>query len=180
MAKKDCKQQPYPCTSAVELRKSQKAIRTIFVGKNSDKSFYYYAKKVLRKIERPDYLYAHFLRPAGVAAARLGREQKIPSFCAFGESSLWSIEGCSDYEVFNKLRALTGVIAVSTENKRILLEHGLVPEEKIAVFPNGVDLSLFAPLDKKECRRKLGFPDDICIGIFVRGFIEPESVKLEA
>jgi glycosyltransferase involved in cell wall biosynthesis len=57
------------------------------------------------------------------------------------------------------------IIAVSHFTKRELLEYYNVPEEKIRVIHNGVDVNKFKPAqDKRKVKEELGFnPDDIAI-----------------
>ena len=124
---------------------------------------------------KPDVLYGHFL-PSGCQAGDIGRKLSIHSFCAFGESSLWSLDGCNTDDVRRRLAKLSGIVSVSTENKRILVENDLYREEDIEVFPNGVDHSLFYPRDKQEMRKKYGFPADAFIGAFTGSFSDDKGV----
>jgi glycosyltransferase involved in cell wall biosynthesis len=57
------------------------------------------------------------------------------------------------------------IIAVSHFTKRELLEYYKVPEEKIRVIHNGVDVNKFKPAeDKRKIKEELGFnPDDLAI-----------------
>ncbi len=57
------------------------------------------------------------------------------------------------------------IIAVSHFTKRELLEYYKVPEEKIRVIHNGVDVNKFKPAqNKRKVKEELGFnPDDIAI-----------------
>ncbi len=132
--------------------------------------------QVIKKMpNRPDVLYSHFLN-AGCHAGDIGSRIGIPSFCAFGESTLWSIQKWSREKVQNSLSKLDGMISVSTENKRKLVENQLFREEDIAVFPNGVDHSVFFPRNKKEIRKQYGFPEDAFIGAFTGSFNDDKGV----
>lgn len=125
--------------------------------------------------DKPDILYGHFL-PSGCQAADIGDNMGIPAFCAFGESSLWSIQGRDFDEVRHSLAKLSGMISVSTENKRILVDKHLFREKDIEVFPNGVDHSLFYPRNKQEIRKKYGFPEDAFIGAYTGAFNDDKGV----
>lgn len=125
--------------------------------------------------EKPDVFYGHFL-PAGCHAGDIGNILNIPSFCAFGESTLWSIDNWKKEDVQKSLAKLTGIISVSTENKRILVENRYFREEDIEVFFNGVDHSIFCPGDKLELRRKYGFPEDAFIGAYTGAFNDDKGV----
>ena len=124
---------------------------------------------------KPDMLYAHFLS-SGCQAGDIGLKLDLSSFCAFGESSLWSIEGRNIEKVKNSLSKLSGIISVSTENKRVLVENELFRESDIGVFPNGVDHSIFFRRDKREVRLKHGFPEDAFIGTFTGSFSDDKGV----
>ena len=63
-------------------------------------------KTITKNHLKPDILYAHFLFPAGTCAATLGKKLGIPSVCAFGESSLWSIREIGLERARKKLKNL--------------------------------------------------------------------------
>ena len=130
---------------------------------------------ITRMSEKPDALYGHFL-PSGCHAGDIGKKLSLPSFCAFGESSLWSIEGQNIERVKESLSKLYGIIAVSSENKRILIENELFRENDIEVFPNGADHSQFYPMNKIEARKKHGFQEDAFIGAYTGSFNEDKGV----
>lgn len=116
-------------------------------------------------------LYAHFLN-AGFIASVIGEKYGYPVFCAFGESTLWSLQHKSREEVKARLEAITGFVSVSTENTDLLLSAGFAKKEKILTAPNGVDAAKFYPMNKAAARAKLGLPENGVIGIFVGHFIE--------
>ncbi len=155
---------------------SGKTILGVDTNTISYKSF---QKAVVRTIKRfkgkPDVLYGHFI-PSGCQAGDVGKKLGIPSFCAFGESSLWSIMGRNVEKIKESLSKLSGFVSVSTENKRVLVENKLYREADIEVFPNGVDHSLFFQRDKLEIRKKLGFPEDAFIGAFTGSFCDDKGV----
>lgn len=152
----------------------------VILGKDTEpisyKSFQEAVMRVLKDMkEKPDVLYGHFL-PSGCQAGDVGQRLDIPAFCAFGESSLWSITGRDVDRVKNSLNKLLGIVSVSTENKRVLIDNGLFREEDIEVFPNGVDHSLFLRRNKQEIRRKMGFPEEAFIGAYIGSFTEDKGV----
>lgn len=61
----------------------------------------------------------------------------------------------------------TKVICVTEGIKRALVKRFGVDEERCKVIPNGVNTSLFRPLDKIACRKKLGLEQ----GYFYLGFV---------
>lgn len=155
---------------------SDKTVLGIDTKKIAYKSFQRAIESTITKMkERPDVLYGHFL-PSGCQAGDVGKSLSIPSFCAFGESSLWSIKGCDVNKIKNSLSKLSGIVSVSTENKRILCENGLYRGSDIGVFPNGADHSVFCKKDKSAIRKKLGFPADAFIGVYTGSFNESKGV----
>ena len=140
-----------------------------FQKKLSNKSFQRAVERVLPK--DTDILYAHFLN-AGYAAAKISEKYGLPAYCAYGESSLWSINSMDIHDVQQTMGRITGFVSVSTDNKRELVETGITKAEKVTVFPNGVDHTLFYQHDKQKCREEFGFPQDKVIGIFVGAFID--------
>jgi teichuronic acid biosynthesis glycosyltransferase TuaC len=126
--------------------------------------------QLLSLTQQPDIIYSHFLVPGGCSAALLGKKFAIPSFAAFGESSLWSVNSIGIGKTQHYLKDITGIVSVSTENKRILIENELCDANKIKVLPNGVNHSLFYPRDKIAMRKKYGFQIDSVIGIYTGSF----------
>jgi glycosyltransferase involved in cell wall biosynthesis len=133
--------------------------------------------RVLRQIDsEPDVVYGHFLYSGGATAVRIGIKQDTPSFVAVGESSFWTVEPLGVEQARRDFRHVTGVIAVSSVLKRRLTSELNIPEEKIRVFPNGVDLVRFSPINKQEARAIYGFPQNSFIVAFVGHFDERKGV----
>ena len=125
--------------------------------------------------EKPDFIYSHFLS-SGCHAGDLGKKLGIPSYCAFGESSLWSVENRNKKRVKESLNSLNGIISVSSVNKKILIEEGFAEEENVIVLPNGVNHELFFPREKRDIRNKLNLPNDVFIGVYVGAFNDSKGV----
>lgn len=158
------------------FRVSNKKVGFVDTQRISYKSFQRTVEQTIKELdEKPDILYSHFL-PAGCHVGDIGKQMATPAFCAFGESSLWSIDGWDLNNVRESLSKLSGIVSVSTENKRVLVENHLYSEDDIEVFPNGVDHSIFYPRDKRETRRRLGFPEDAFIGAFTGSFSDAKGV----
>ena len=141
----------------------------------SFKIFLRVVRKILMNItqrEKIDVLYGHFLSPAGEAVAQLGAKYKIPAFFAFGESGSNDTIGHLGEKMSAKLlQPITGVVSVSSCNKQRLLNAGVVAEDKIEIFPNGVEAKLFAPGDRNELRKQFSWPQDKFIIAFTGYFI---------
>lgn len=119
-----------------------------------------------------DAIYGHFIFPSGIVANYLGHKYGLPAFFAYGENTTYSIDRLGDDKTKELLQGITGVVAVSTENKRVLVKKSLVPAEKIGVFPNSVDTTFFYPHDRIQMRQQLGFPKDAFIVAFIGRFLD--------
>lgn len=127
-------------------------------------------EKAFRKLNKEvkfDAIYGHFIFESGIVANYLGQKYGIPSFFAYGENTTYTIDYLGENKTRDLLRGVTGVVSVSSENKRVLLAHKLVEEKKIGVFPNSIDTAMFYRRDKMQMREKLGFPKDAFIIAFV-------------
>lgn len=69
------------------------------------------------------------------------------------------------------------IIAVSNALKEKIISLG-IPGEKIEVIPNGIDIELFKPMDKAECRKKLSLPLDKKIVLFVGNLEKVKGVDI--
>jgi glycosyltransferase involved in cell wall biosynthesis len=126
---------------------------------------------------RPNAFYGHFICMGGLAAIKAGRRFKVPSFLASGESSLDSPYRLGHRRLRRELSSVTGIVSVSEARKFELLENELVREERIDVFPNGVDHSLFYPHNRTEMRRRLNLPLDRFVVVFVGHFIQRKGAR---
>ena len=139
-------------------------------------SFQNAVKKIINSLDsKPDVLYSHFLT-SGRHAGDLAKLYSVPGFCAFGESSLWSVTPLNYRFTKQSLGNLSGIVAVSSENKRLLNEAKLYDHQRIFVVSNGVDRRVFFPYDKESMRRKYGFPQKEIIGVFVGAFCSRKGV----
>lgn len=93
----------------------------------------------------------------GCLMARIGRKRTVVTF------------HYSNTEAFiNKHRILFGIVLglvdrmiVVSEKQRSEISRRLRTKQgRVVVIPNGYDESLFHPLDRKDCRRRLGIPED--------------------
>ncbi|MDO4811332.1 MAG: glycosyltransferase [Eubacteriales bacterium] len=148
------------------------SLRTAAFGLHSAQSSVERIFKKLLQTETFDAIYGHFINPAGMIANYLGRKYHIPAFFAYGESSTHTIDCLGDEKTRELLHGITGVVSVSTENKRVLIEKNMVSPERIGVFPNSVDTGCFYPRDRAAMRRELGFPPDGFIVAFVGRFLD--------
>jgi teichuronic acid biosynthesis glycosyltransferase TuaC len=117
-----------------------------------------YFRRLQASAARPFLLDGHFLYPDGVALALIARLLKIPIiltargsdvnlFCRYpGPRAMvrWAGQQCAK------------VITVSDALRQKLAAIG-VPDDAIAVMPNGVDEQLFAPVDRLAARVTMGY-----------------------
>jgi len=105
-----------------------------------------------------DLIDAHYFYPDGVAAVMLGR--------CFGKPVVITALG-TDVNLIPRYRLprrmirwaarnAAGIITVARALKDRLVALG-VPEGRIEVLRNGVDLQLFRPVDREDWRHRLGF-----------------------
>jgi glycosyltransferase involved in cell wall biosynthesis len=114
-------------------------------------------RRLLAQGERFDVLDAHYMYPDGVAAVWLGQALGLPTVVTARGSDVSLLPG------FTVPRALirqtiggaVALIAVSAALKRELVALG-APEQKVTVLRNGVDTSLFRPLDRGTSRAAFG------------------------
>ncbi len=123
-----------------------------------------------------DAIYAHFIFPAGMIADYLGNKYNIPSFFAYGENTTYTIDYFGKKETHRRLKHIAGVISVSSENKRVLIDNKIINGDKISVFPNAINSSLFYPISKIDARNKLGISSDKFIVAFVGRFLDVKGV----
>ena len=134
-------------------------------------NFRHAAEKALKRLKKEkevifDAIYGHFIFPSGIVANYLGHKYNIPSFFAYGENTTYTIDYLGNDKTRRLLQGVLGVISVSSENKRVLLTHGIAQEKNICVFPNSVNTSIFYPHDKLQMRKKFGFPKNAFIIAF--------------
>jgi glycosyltransferase involved in cell wall biosynthesis len=111
-----------------------------------------------------DIIYGHFFYPAGRSAAQLGRAYGIPSVVRHGEGCLharYLKRGTEDFA------DISGVISNTRRLKRYCEQELGIPDERVRVFLNGVDRSIFYPRDRVAMRRRLRLP----LGQFLVAFV---------
>ena len=92
--------------------------------------------------------------------------------CGEGDNALADmVNNMSDEDLKHLAAAVTGVVSVSSENKRKCIDFRLATKDNIDVFPNCVNTSIFHKMDVMEMKEQLGIMEnDFVIG-FVGGFI---------
>jgi teichuronic acid biosynthesis glycosyltransferase TuaC len=120
--------------------------------------------------DRFDAIDAHYVYPDGVAAVWLGQALSLPTVITARGTDINLIPR---YAIPRRLirQAIAGsaaMIAVSAAIKDALLDLG-APSDKVTVLRNGVDTTLFRPLDREMARGKLGLtrPTLISVGLLI-------------
>ncbi len=113
-----------------------------------------------------DLIDAHYFYPDGVAAVLIANRLKKPVYITARGSD---VNILAKYRIPRLLiqfaaRYATGIITVSSALKLKLVELG-VPEEKISVLRNGVDLKLFRPGSREAAQSNLGLNGKILLSV---------------
>ena len=132
------------------------------------------AARIARRF-RPDVAYAHFLVPAGLAAALATRAPLVATAHGQDVANIGSIRGVGAATGFVVRRAAT-VVAVS-DWLRDRLEVA-VPDAvgKTEVVDCGVDLERFALRDAEQARRELGWEGEGTAFLCLGGLTERKNV----
>ena len=133
--------------------------------------------RVFKQLDRkPDYIYAYFLTPTSVVASRLGKKYHIPAFMEHGEALYYGNEKYGNEYLARELTGLSGVIAVSNQNKHYVVDSAIT-----VVYPNCFREERFHPIDMKEARRHMGWDEDVFVVGLVGSFDERKgTMRLQA
>jgi teichuronic acid biosynthesis glycosyltransferase TuaC len=130
----------------------------------------------------PSVIHAHWSYPDGWAALALRAHFRCP-LIVHARGSLERVIARQSTRfrelVAQPLMAADAVIANSEALKLDCLELG-VPEAKLHVIPNGVDLELFGPSDKQRAKRSLGLPTDRMLVLYCGNLRPVKGVDLLA
>ena len=69
------------------------------------------------------------------------------------------------------------IVALSEPSRQELIDIGL-PPERISVELTWIDQDRFRPLDKRDCRNKLGIPEDVFVALFVGRLLEEKGIDI--
>lgn len=119
-----------------------------------------------------DILYCHFWS-AALNVYKYAILKKVPLFvaCGEGDNDLENMVKTMSKDKLDLLaKAVTGVVSVSSENKRKCIEYKLIKPNDVDVFPNSVNTTLFHRMDVTSIKRKLGIKEDDFVVSFVGSF----------
>ncbi|HSG28816.1 MAG TPA: glycosyltransferase, partial [Candidatus Krumholzibacterium sp.] len=122
---------------------------------------------------RPDIVYATWAYPDCRAAVELAAEHRLPVVCRIHGSDI------NDYIRFpgrkhlilEAMEKADSIVSVN-EDLAARLRYEGVEAGKIHVVYNGIDRSIFRPLDRTECRERLGLDKDRKLLLFA-GNLKP-------
>ena len=115
---------------------------------------------VRREGLRFDLIHAHFTWPSGRAAVRLKRKYGVPLVVTEHTSlTLAKAVARKDPQFVDTWMASDAVVRVRKGDLDVFSSVG-VPKDRVHFIPNGFDGQKFRPLDKAECRIRLGVPTD--------------------
>jgi teichuronic acid biosynthesis glycosyltransferase TuaC len=128
---------------------------------------------------RFDCVDAHFVYPDGFAAVLIGKILRLPVVVtAHGtDLNLYAQSPLLRLLIRWTLDNAERIICVSMALKSIVLCLK-IPNKKVVVIPNGVDLDSFRPTDKKEARLVLGMPLDANVVLAVGRLIPTKGHEL--
>lgn len=126
----------------------------------------------LQKQGRVDLIDAHFAYPDGYAATLLGKWLGLPvTITLRGTEHRHAKDPALRPRVQAALQSATHVFGVSDDLCRVARSLG-VPDAKLQVVGNGVDLDKFQRLDKAEARQSLGLAPQDKVLVSVGGLVE--------
>ncbi|MDY6827989.1 MAG: glycosyltransferase [Pseudomonadota bacterium] len=125
----------------------------------------------LRKAFAFDLIDAHFAYPDGAAAVRLGRWFQVPVTVTLRGTEVPQARSARRPQLAATLQQVTRIFTVSDSLRRLALDLGAA-DHRVQVVPNGVNGSLFYPVDGRATRRTLGIAEDAKVLITVGGLVE--------
>jgi glycosyltransferase involved in cell wall biosynthesis len=82
-----------------------------------------------------------------------------------------------DEEWISTFQSADKIVAVSNGIKEILVSYG-INESCIKVVTNGVNTAIFHPLNRQECRKAVGIPQNSRVAVFVGNFRPYHNLEL--
>jgi len=126
----------------------------------------------LKKNFKFDIIDSHFVYPDGFGAILLGILFRKPvTITVRGTIKKLCKHPFIRIQIKYALRKAVKIFTVCEDLKRFVIALG-IPQKKVVVVPNGVDIEKFRPVDKIKARKELGLPLDKRIIISVGGLVE--------
>lgn len=130
---------------------------------------------IVSKLSRidSDVIYVHFWSNA-LPIYEYAMTHHKPMFvaCGEGDDALDEmVRNISPRRIDRLTKAVTGVVSVSSENKRKCIKYGLADEMNIEIIPNCVNTDIFHKMDVTDTKEELGISENDFVISFVGGFI---------
>lgn len=122
---------------------------------------------------KSDILYTHFWSNS-LLVYKYALKKELPLFvaCGEGDNALESmVDRLSKKDLQYLKSSVTGVVSVSSENRRKCINFNLCNESNVDVFPNCVNTTIFHKMDVDDMKKQLGINDEDFVIGFVGGFI---------
>jgi glycosyltransferase involved in cell wall biosynthesis len=109
---------------------------------------------------RPDVILGFFAYPDGFANLRIARRHDLPVVTGVLGSDInrMAARGLQRVVIARSLAKTDKILSVSRALAAEVVRLG-VPEERVVVIPNGIDLEQFVALEPSEARARLGLDD---------------------
>jgi glycosyltransferase involved in cell wall biosynthesis len=118
---------------------------------------------------------------AGITTRTCSQKPVVVSYCGsdlFGEGGVGSplrrVVGAYRVHASRRAAQRAGAVIVKSAGLARALPSSVDPE-KVFVVPNGIDMERFRPLDRQECRARLGWHDDRFHVLFTNGNGDPRK-----
>lgn len=132
--------------------------------------------RALQQAGRLDLIDAHFGYPDGYAAVKLGRWLGVPvTITLRGTEARHALDPVLRPLLRQALDGATRLFAVAQSLQQVAVELG-IPQTKIEVIGNGVDLQLFRGQDRAAARTALGLTERVPVLISVGGLVERKGL----
>ncbi len=133
--------------------------------------FYFSIKNVAQQLlekKQFDLIFSSWLYPDSWAAAKLAKHYNLPLFVKVHGSDVNRLKLGSRlaFRSLEGIRQAEKIICVSKALKERLIELG-VSEKKLEILYNGVDHSIFHPMNKEDVRRLLKIDPDEFLVLYV-------------
>ena len=137
----------------------------------------YLTVRRLHRAKKFDVINSMWLYPDSVAAGWIARRLGVPMVpTALGcDVNRMLNEGGKRHQILAMLENALSITAVSEALRNGMVSHG-IPGVRISTIPNGVDVSLFYPRDKRSLRKSLGLPLDVKIVLYVGRLSEEKGL----
>lgn len=134
--------------------------------------------KKIHKLKNFDAINSHWFYPDSVAIGKISTQLKIPHIATgLGSDVNREMKNASKQEQIITMLNQANTITVVSNNLKNELVHYQIPANKITVIPNGIDVTKFKVLNKKECRKKLNIDIQVPMILYVGRLSSEKSIK---